>query len=55
MRTVDISSVGYAGEHLGHRWVLGVIATYFAVAAAVIYFGITISRLRGLEGWDLDA
>tara|TARA_Y100000389_G_scaffold202388_1_gene247500 strand:- start:403 stop:540 length:138 start_codon:yes stop_codon:yes gene_type:complete len=39
----------------GHRWVLGVIATYFAVAAAVIYFGITISRLRGMEGWDLDA
>lgn len=38
----------------GPRWVIAVIAGYFFVASAVIYFGITISRLRGLEGWELD-
>ena len=38
----------------GPRWVIAVIAGYFCVASTVIYFGITISRLRGLEEWELD-
>jgi hypothetical protein len=38
----------------GPRWVVAVIAGYFLVATAVIYFGIMISRLRGLEEWELD-